>query len=107
MKQFPAVFLIILAAFVLPARADDGPPAANSAETPATTDDPVKSDAEADAEDEPGMEEALLKYEASDRRRYFVPCPHCHEHQTLEFGNLRWPEGRPREAEYACEEVRC
>jgi phage terminase large subunit GpA-like protein len=42
------------------------------------------------------------EFEASDQRRYFVPCPHCHEHQTLELENLRWPEGRPREAEYAC-----
>jgi phage terminase large subunit GpA-like protein len=42
------------------------------------------------------------EYEASDQRRYFVPCPHCHEHQTLELENLRWPEGRPRDAEYAC-----
>jgi phage terminase large subunit GpA-like protein len=31
-----------------------------------------------------------------------VPCPHCHEHQTLELQSLHWPEGRPREAEYAC-----
>jgi phage terminase large subunit GpA-like protein len=42
------------------------------------------------------------EYEASDQRRYFVPCPHCGEHQTPELANLRWPEGRPREAEYAC-----
>jgi phage terminase large subunit GpA-like protein len=42
------------------------------------------------------------EYEASDQRRYFVPCPHCGEHQTLELEHLRWPEGRPREAEYAC-----
>ena len=42
------------------------------------------------------------EYEQSDQRRYFVPCPHCHEHLTLELENLRWPEGRPREAEYAC-----
>jgi phage terminase large subunit GpA-like protein len=42
------------------------------------------------------------EYEASDQRRYFVPCPHCGEPQTLEFENLRWPEGRLREAEYAC-----
>jgi phage terminase large subunit GpA-like protein len=42
------------------------------------------------------------EYEASDQRRYFVPCPHCGERQTLELANLRWPEGRPREAEYAC-----
>lgn len=42
------------------------------------------------------------EYEASDQRQYFVPCPHCGEQQTLELENLRWPEGRPREAEYAC-----
>jgi phage terminase large subunit GpA-like protein len=42
------------------------------------------------------------EYESSDQRRYFVPCPHCHERQTLELANLRWPEGRPREGEYAC-----
>src|ERR687897_2686711 len=42
------------------------------------------------------------EYEASDQRRYFVPCPHCQEHQTLELENLRWPEGRARETEYAC-----
>jgi phage terminase large subunit GpA-like protein len=42
------------------------------------------------------------EYEQSDQRRYFVPCPHCGEHQTLELENLRWPEGRPLEADYAC-----
>jgi phage terminase large subunit GpA-like protein len=42
------------------------------------------------------------EYEATDQRRFFVPCPHCGEQQTLELANLRWPEGRPREAEYAC-----
>jgi phage terminase large subunit GpA-like protein len=49
-----------------------------------------------------GLSRIEREYEASDQRRYFVPCPHCHEHQTLEFANLRWPEGCPREAEYAC-----
>jgi phage terminase large subunit GpA-like protein len=42
------------------------------------------------------------EYEQSDQRRFFVPCPHCGDHQVLELANLRWPEGRPREAEYAC-----
>ncbi len=42
------------------------------------------------------------EYEASDQRRYFVPCPHCQEYQTLDLENLSWAEGRPREAEYAC-----
>src|SRR5919106_470578 len=49
-----------------------------------------------------GLSRIEREYEASDQRRFFVPCPHCHEHQTLELANLRWPEGRPREAEYAC-----
>jgi phage terminase large subunit GpA-like protein len=49
-----------------------------------------------------GLSRIEREYEASDQRRYFVPCPHCHEHQTLELESLRWPEGRPREAEYAC-----
>jgi phage terminase large subunit GpA-like protein len=49
-----------------------------------------------------GLSRIQREYEASDQRRYFVPCPHCGEHQTLELQNLRWPEGRPREAEYAC-----
>jgi hypothetical protein len=40
--------------------------------------------------------------EEGDQRRFFVPCPHCGEHQTLELANLRWPEGRPREAECGC-----
>src|ERR671919_500322 len=49
-----------------------------------------------------GLSRIEREYEASDQRRYFVPCPHCREHQTLELQNLRWPEGWPREAEYAC-----
>jgi phage terminase large subunit GpA-like protein len=49
-----------------------------------------------------GLSRIQREYEASDQRRYFVPCPHCHERQTLELENLRWPEGRPREAEYVC-----
>ena len=32
-----------------------------------------------------GLSRIEREYEASDQRRYFVPCPHCHEHQTLEL----------------------
>ena len=53
-----------------------------------------------------GLSRIEREYGQSDQRRYFVPCPHCHEHQTLELQNLRWPEGRPREAEYACAALR-
>ena len=49
-----------------------------------------------------GLSRIEREYGQSDQRRYFVPCPHCHEQQTLELQNLRWPEGQPREAEYAC-----
>lgn len=44
-------------------------------------------------------------YEASDRRKYFVPCPQCHEMQVLEWNRLQWeaekidppdPTRRPR-----------
>ncbi len=37
-----------------------------------------------------------------DQRRYWVPCPHCGEFQVLRFPNLKWPEGRPEEAWFAC-----
>lgn len=40
---------------------------------------------------------------ASDQRRYLVPCPHCHEYQPLVWDHLTWPDGRPCEAQYACD----
>jgi phage terminase large subunit GpA-like protein len=43
------------------------------------------------------------EYEASDQRRYFVPCPHCAHRQWLRFERLRWEPGRPQEATYVCE----
>lgn len=42
-------------------------------------------------------------YQASDRRRYFVPCPFCGHAQPLEFKRLRWEAGRPETAAYHCE----
>jgi len=41
-------------------------------------------------------------YEASDQRRYFVPCSHCGHVQWLRFGRLRWDKGRPDTAAYHC-----
>lgn len=41
-------------------------------------------------------------YEESDKRRYFVPCPHCGHEQTLEWANVQWPEGKPADAYYVC-----
>lgn len=39
--------------------------------------------------------------------RYFVPCPHCGTMQWLSFDNLKWPEGKPERAAYACEAHGC
>lgn len=44
-----------------------------------------------------------LGYLQSDRRRYFVPCPHCEAEQVLEWKRVIWPEGKPEEALYHCE----
>jgi phage terminase large subunit GpA-like protein len=43
------------------------------------------------------------EYEASDQRRYFLPCPHCSHRQWLRFEQLRWEKGRPETATYLCE----
>ena len=43
------------------------------------------------------------EYEASDQRRYFVPCPHCNHRQWLRFEQLRWDKGLPATAVYICE----
>ncbi len=37
-----------------------------------------------------------------DCRRYEVPCPHCEHYQFLEWKNLRWEDGKPKTAAYAC-----
>ncbi len=33
-----------------------------------------------------GISRIEAEYEESDQRKYFVPCPHCHQIQTLEWG---------------------
>ena len=43
------------------------------------------------------------EFEASDQRRYFVPCPHCAHRQWLRFEQLRWERGQPESAAYICE----
>ena len=42
-------------------------------------------------------------YEAGSRALYHVPCPDCGHRQPLAFANLKWPEGNPAAAAYACE----
>jgi phage terminase large subunit GpA-like protein len=41
-------------------------------------------------------------YEASDKRRYWVPCPHCGEFQTLKWAAVRWDGDDPATALMHC-----
>lgn len=38
----------------------------------------------------------------SDRRRYYVPCPHCGEMQPLEWAGIKWEKGSPEKVWYEC-----
>lgn len=42
-------------------------------------------------------------FEASDKRHYLVPCPHCGTFDRLRWEHVKWPDGAPREAFYACQ----
>lgn len=46
------------------------------------------------------IERAFLQ---SDQRFYHVPCPDCGHKQRLVWANVRWDEGKPETAAYACE----
>ena len=50
-----------------------------------------------------GLSRIEREFEASDQRRFFVPCPQCGAMQWLKFERLRWETGRPETAEYHCE----
>jgi phage terminase large subunit GpA-like protein len=60
-----------------------------------------------------GVSRIEKSYETSDKRKFFVPCPHCNEMQTLEWGGkdaafgIKWRksekgEGLPETAFYLC-----
>jgi phage terminase large subunit GpA-like protein len=44
-------------------------------------------------------------YEQSDKRRFFIACPHCSEMQFLTWSQVHWTKGKPSTAQYAC--VQC
>ena len=50
-----------------------------------------------------GLSRIEREFEASDQRRFFVPCPHCGAMQWLKFERLRWQKGQPETAEFLCE----
>jgi phage terminase large subunit GpA-like protein len=56
-----------------------------------------------------GASRIEIEYELSDKRKYFVPCPHCGEYQILSWSQFRWKaiklDGRQEveRAWYECE----
>ena len=61
-----------------------------------------------------GLSRVDAAYKASDQRKFFVPCPHCGELQTLKWEQVRWQENEslnheifghadPETAVYVCE----
>lgn len=54
-----------------------------------------------------GFSNIEREYQASDMRRWYVPCPHCDDFQTLRWEQVKWDrdgdEHRPETAHYMCE----
>ncbi len=50
-----------------------------------------------------GMSRVEREFEASDQRRFFLPCPHCGERQWLQFERLRWTWGKPETVASVCQ----
>jgi phage terminase large subunit GpA-like protein len=49
-----------------------------------------------------GMSRIESEFEMSDKRRYFVPCPHCGEMQSLKWSNVVFDKADVRSTSYAC-----
>ena len=54
-----------------------------------------------------GRSRIAMEYESSDKRVYEVPCPHCGEFKEMRWECVKWPEGEPDLAAYACPECGC
>ena len=51
-----------------------------------------------------GFSRIGLSYEASDQRRYLVPCPHCDHFHVLKWDGVRYGEAHPEAATMVCPE---
>lgn len=43
-------------------------------------------------------------YEETDKRKFYVPCPHCAHEQLLVWSNVQWQDDNPKTARYHCME---
>ncbi len=46
----------------------------------------------------------LRSYRESDQRIFEIACPYCQHWQQILWRHIQWPEGRPEEAAFCCEE---
>lgn len=51
-----------------------------------------------------GVSRIEAAFETSDKRRFWVPCSHCGEFQTLQWPQVRWDGDDPTTARYHCVE---
>jgi phage terminase large subunit GpA-like protein len=51
-----------------------------------------------------GLSPIEREYEASDKRKFFIPCPNpeCGQEHTLQWGNVLWEKGDPETARFRC-----
>jgi phage terminase large subunit GpA-like protein len=50
-----------------------------------------------------GVSRIDMEFEESDKRYYYVPCPHCEFMQRLVWAGVKWDKDKPDTAQYACE----
>ncbi len=50
-----------------------------------------------------GVSRIESAYEASDQRKFYVPCPSCQTRQALKWAQVQWPKDQPEQARYVCE----
>lgn len=58
----------------------------------------------------PGIEglcRVSAKFDVSDQRQLYVPCPHCGAYQVLRWEDLRYAETPPHAAHFVCQGAEC
>jgi phage terminase large subunit GpA-like protein len=49
-----------------------------------------------------GISRIEKEFESSDKRYFFVPCPHCKHYQVLKWPQIKWEDKNPNTAHYVC-----
>ncbi|WP_341817715.1 phage terminase large subunit family protein [Wolbachia endosymbiont (group A) of Pherbina coryleti] len=51
-----------------------------------------------------GISRIEKEFEATDKRYFFVPCPHCNYYQVLKWSQIKWENNDSKTAHYVCTE---